>query len=349
MTTRSPQPALPRRLAPAFGLLLLAPVCAEYLYGYDDSTGDLAALAGGLVLFGPLYGGAALIIREVARRAGRGWPTILLLGLGFGVLQAGLIDHSMFNPSYRDIDYWPELFDPTFVPALGLSLDPALTFTTGHLIWSIAVPIAIVEALVPDRRTSPWLGRFGLGVTVVAFGLAAWVVLRWHLDTEGFVPTGWQLTGAALVVAALVVAALSLRIGPRPATGHPAPNPWLAGAAAFGVLVARPAAADFASSLVDEWLGFAVSAALLGALALILVRWSARAGWGPPHQLAFAGGALLANVATAFSTEPIGDVSGAAKYGHNVVALSFVILLLVTATYRLRRGRRASDGVVKKR
>jgi hypothetical protein len=342
MTKRFLEPALCRRLVPAFGLLLLAPVCAEYLYGYDDSTGNLAALAGGLLLFGPLYGGAALIIREVARRTGRGWPTMLLLGLGFGVLQAGLIDHSMFNPSYRDIDYWPELFDPTFVPALGLSLDPALTFTTGHLIWSIAVPIAIVEALVPRQRTSPWLGRFGLGITVAAFVLAAWVVLWWHLDTEDFVPTAWQLTGAALVVAALVIAAFSLRIRPRgasesPASQRPAPGPWLAGAVAFGVLVLRPAAADFASSLMDEWVGFALSVTLLGVLALSLVRWSTRAGWGPLHQLAFAGGALLANVATAFSTQPIGDISATAKYGHNVVATFLVILLLAAAAYRLRQ------------
>jgi hypothetical protein len=94
-----------RRIAPALGLLVLAPVCAEYLAGYDDSTGNLSELLGGLFLFAPLYGGAALIIREVTGRTGRGWPAMLPLGLAFGVLQAGLIDHSMFNPSYRDIDY----------------------------------------------------------------------------------------------------------------------------------------------------------------------------------------------------------------------------------------------------
>jgi hypothetical protein len=28
-----------RRIAPALGLLVLAPICAEYLSGYDDSVG----------------------------------------------------------------------------------------------------------------------------------------------------------------------------------------------------------------------------------------------------------------------------------------------------------------------
>jgi hypothetical protein len=316
-----------RRLLPALGLLLLAPVCAEYLYGYDDSTGNLAALLGGLLLFGPLYGGAALIIREVARRTGRGWPTILLLGLGFGIVQAGLIDHSMFNPAYRDIEYWDELFAPTFVPALGVSAGAGLTFVTGHLVWSVAVPIAIVEALVPGQRTSPWLGRLGLGITTAGFGLAAWVVLWWHLDTEDFVPGPGQLIGAAVVVAALAVTAFSLRPRSRPASERPAANPWLVGAVAF-VLFVLPTPYG--------WLGFAIMVARLAALLALVAWWSGRAGWSPRHVLALAGGALLANVATAFATEPIGDVSTAAKLAHNLGAVLFVVTLLVAASYRLR-------------
>ncbi|SNR42784.1 hypothetical protein [Actinomadura mexicana] len=40
----------------------------------------------------------AVLIREAARRTGRGWPTIVLLGAAFGLVQAGLIDQSLFNP-----------------------------------------------------------------------------------------------------------------------------------------------------------------------------------------------------------------------------------------------------------
>jgi hypothetical protein len=324
----SGRPTWWRRLLPALGLLLLAPVCAEYLYGYDDSTGNLAALLGGLVLFGPLYGGAALIIREVTRRTGRGWPTILLLGLGFGIVQAGLIDHSMFDPAYRDIDYWDELFAPTFVPALGLSAAAGLAFVTGHMVWSIAVPIAIVEALVPGQRTSPWLGKLGLGVTTAAFGLAAWVVLWWHLETEDFVPTAGQQIGAAVVVVALVVTAFTLRLRPRPPRERRTANPWLVGAVAF-VVFAVPAPSD--------WLGFAIMVGRLAVLLALVVWWSGRSGWSPRHQLALAGGALLANVATAFATDPIGDVSTAAKLAHNVGAVLLVVALLAAASYRLRR------------
>jgi hypothetical protein len=336
MTSSSPPPVWWRRLVPAFGLLLLAPVCAEYLYGYDDSTGNLAALAGNLFLFAPLYGGAALIIREVARRAGLGWPTILLLGLAFGIVEAGLIDHSMFNPSYRDIDYWDAMFSPTFVPVLGLSVNPALAFTTGHMILSIAVPIAIVETFVPRQRTTPWLGRLGLGTTVVAFGLAAWAVLSWHLETEDFVPTAGQLAGAAAVVVALVVVAFTLAGRPLPGSDGPTANPWLVGAVAFGVFLLPSLISIASSTIMDGWLGLAVNVARLAALALLVGWWSTRAGWGQLHRLALAGGALLSGVATAFTAEPIGDVDPVAKYGHNVVAVAFVIALLAAGAYRLR-------------
>jgi len=156
----SPQAVVWRRTAPALGLFLLAPITAEYLAAYDDSTGNLGELIGGLFLFAPLYGGAALLIREMTRRTGRGWPTIFLLGLAFGVAQAGLIDHSLFNPAYRDVAGWDEMFQATYVPGVGISLNP-LTFATGHMIFSVAAPIALVEALVPGRARSPWLGRAG--------------------------------------------------------------------------------------------------------------------------------------------------------------------------------------------
>jgi hypothetical protein len=315
------------RVAPALGLLILAPICAEYLYGYDDSTGNPAALLGGLVLFAPLYGGAALLIRELARRAGRGWPTILLLGLAFGVLQAGLIDQSMFNPSYRDIDYWDEMFNPTYVSWLGFSPELGVMFTTGHLIWSVAVPIAIIEALVPRRRTTPWLRWPGLALTAVGFGLAAYVVVWWTLDTEDFVPSAGQLLGAAMVVIALVVAAFVVRPRHRLTSNRPSPSPWLVGTAAFAALA-------FRMPVQGGWTAFAVNLGLLAGLLAVIVWWSARPTWGPLHQLALAGGALLANVATAFLGQPIGDVSTTAKYGHNVVALIAVAALLTCATLR---------------
>jgi hypothetical protein len=68
------RPTMLRRIAPAVGLFFLAPLVAEYLLG-NVSIKEIT----GLLFLAPMYGGGALLIREVARRTGRGWPTIILL------------------------------------------------------------------------------------------------------------------------------------------------------------------------------------------------------------------------------------------------------------------------------
>ena len=82
--------------------------------------------------------------------------------LVLGLVEAGLIDQTLFKP--------PELTSgvvgaATWVPALGISVSDLLSFVVGHAGWSIGVPIAMVEAPVPARRTTPWLGRAGVAVT----------------------------------------------------------------------------------------------------------------------------------------------------------------------------------------
>ena len=58
---------------PRLGLFFLSPLVGEFLLG----NVSIDALPIGLVM-APMYGGGAVLIREVARRAGKGWPTIIL-------------------------------------------------------------------------------------------------------------------------------------------------------------------------------------------------------------------------------------------------------------------------------
>ncbi|MFI6500627.1 hypothetical protein [Nonomuraea typhae] len=324
-----------RGLPPALGLLVLAPLCAEYLSGYDTSTGNPAELLGGLFVFVPLYGAAALLIREAARRAGRGWPTMILLAAAFGVLQPGLIDQAMFNPSYRDIDFLGPMLTPTYIPQLGLGAYLSLHWIAGHVIFSICAPIAIVESFVrPERRTTPWLGWFGTLVTAAAFAGAALFVVQWHLETEDFVPSTGQLAGAGAVVLALIAAAFAVRPGAR-ADRRPAPRPWLVGVVTFVIMMISPVL-EWTTSLVD-WTGFAVYAGRLAVLAAVLAMWSRRADWSQSHRLAAAGAALLTSAVGAFVTEPLGDVSPAAKLGHNIAFAFGLAVLIVLARILLAR------------
>lgn len=84
---------------PVLMLALLAPFCAEYLVG-GISIRELVNLP----FLMPLYGAAAVLIHEVARRAQRGWPMMLWLGAAFGAFQAGIVDRSMFDLGYEGLE-----------------------------------------------------------------------------------------------------------------------------------------------------------------------------------------------------------------------------------------------------
>ncbi|MGW5363172.1 hypothetical protein [Actinopolymorpha pittospori] len=326
------------RFGAAAGLFFLAPVTAEYLIGYDENVGRFLALLAGLAILGPLYGGAALIIREVARRSGWGWPSLLLLAAAFGVFQAGLVDQSLFNTSYRDIDYWDDMLRPTFVPALGVSAYHLMTFVVGHVVWSIGAPIAVVESLVPARRSTPWLGRIGLTLAGVLYLAASLLIFADHVKSERFLASAPQLAGAGVAVLALIWAAVLLgRRRSRPPVGpRRAPRPLLVGLLAL-------TAAGGTQLLPPSWVGVAIGVLVAAAVVLAVGRWSRRAGWRPAHVLALAGGAVMANAVFGFLVQPFGEPSLALKLAHNVVLAVGMFALLTLAAWAVRRSQADVD------
>src|SRR3954464_15233473 len=93
--TASAAPTGSRRVAPAFVLFFLSPFVAEFLLGNISISAIVA-----MVFLAPMYGGGALAVREIARRCGRGWATIILLALAYGLIEEGLVIQTLFNPNY---------------------------------------------------------------------------------------------------------------------------------------------------------------------------------------------------------------------------------------------------------
>ncbi|WP_433443548.1 hypothetical protein [Nonomuraea sp. CA-141351] len=89
-----------RRIIPALGLALLSPLVAEFLLG-DFPITHLTYL----ILLAPTYGGATVLIRETARRAGLGWPSIVLMALAYGVSEEGIMTMSSSTPTTRGCGY----------------------------------------------------------------------------------------------------------------------------------------------------------------------------------------------------------------------------------------------------
>ncbi|MER5649402.1 hypothetical protein [Streptosporangium sp. NPDC002524] len=318
-----------RRVAPALGLFLLSPLVAEYLLG-NVASSEIA----GLALLAPMYGGGAIIVREVVRRTGRGWPTLILLACAYGVLEATLIDQTLFDPA--------PLFEEdvsrgaTLIPALGFSAGNALGFTAGHAIWSIGVPIALVETLVPRRATTPWLGGFGLAVTCVVFVLGSLVLFNGIRDESGFMASPPQRIGAVVVVVLLVVAAFLAGRRPGPVADGRPPRPWVVGTAGFVASAAffvRP----------EDWWGVAAGVVLLAGAAVVIGGWSRRGGWGAAHRLALAGGALLTYAFGGFVLLVLhGTANTANLTGQVILVLGALALFLVAC--RTVRGASGAPG-----
>ncbi|APU13676.1 MULTISPECIES: hypothetical protein [Actinoalloteichus] len=310
-------------LASVAGIAVGAPITAEYLQAYLSSTGDLAAMLIGLLIFTPLYGGAALLIREIAVRTGRGWTGILLLAAGFGVAMPGVVDLAMFGAERPDIPYWAELREPTLIEPLQLSASATLGWVIGHVVMSIGAPLAVHQALVPSVRGRPLLGRWGIAVTLLLWLGAAALVHGDGRSTYDYVPSAGQVVGVLLVVAVLVALAMSrvgqpIRAAPD---GRAVSAAWVLGAGVVGKV-----AFDV---LPSSWTGFAIGVGLLGA-AVVLLRWfAARRRWSSREIGLLGTSMIIGSVLIGFVAPLPEGVSFAAKLGQGAVFL--VLAIAVTA------------------
>lgn len=303
-------------------LLVLAPWVGEFLLG-NISVRQLIALP----FLVPLYGGGALLVREVARRTGRGWPAILLLATAYGVIEAGLIDQSMFNLTFEELDQ----VGVTPVPWLGVSAYNATAFVLGHTIWSIGVPIAMVEMWARDLRTTPWLGPWGLAATVPFYLLGCWIIFRDLRASEEFLASPTQLTAAALVAAVLI--ALAFVVPKRRPVGRlRVPPAWVVGIASFVL-----ASAFFARP--ETWGGFWAGMVIVGLAAPLVALAARQAAWTVRHHLALVAGALLTYAWGGFVLTDIFEPDDPVRWIGNGAFALFAVALLLFTLWRVRSER----------
>jgi hypothetical protein len=215
-----------QRVKPALLLIFLTPLIAEYLLGSLS-----LAQAPLFPIMALMYGTGALLVRETSRRCRRGWPTILTLGVAYAVIEEGLATQSLFNPNYLGL----RLLDRGFIPALGIGGPWTVYVVILHVVWSIAVPIGLVEAIYRERRTEPWLRTFGYVVSAVLYVLGVMLVMSGTRSTEHFTAFSGQLIGPAVIAALFVFAAMILSTQKLiHAEAEPQPPVWRL--VAFGLL-----------------------------------------------------------------------------------------------------------------
>src|SRR4051812_46399869 len=120
-----------RRYAPVLVLIVLATFIGEVLFGATP-----VSRLGSLLVVTPIYGGGAVLIRELARRRGPGWGRIALLGVAYAIVEEGLALQSMFNP---------HLFNAGLLGGTVFGVNFVwIEWTIGyHIVWSIAIPILL--------------------------------------------------------------------------------------------------------------------------------------------------------------------------------------------------------------
>jgi hypothetical protein len=316
-----------RHFLSALGLFFLAPLIGEFLLGNLPITWLWA-----LLTLAPLYGGGALLIRETARHLKWGWPSMLVLALAYALIEEAFVTQSLFNPDYVGL----RLLDYGYIPSLGISAWWT-TFVLGiHVIWSMAVPIALMESLTPQARQTPWLGRLGFIVTAVIFLIGCALTFMFQQEPFMASPVQFAVSGA-IVVVLIVSAAILGRAKPKDPRAVSEPlNPFLVAGTAF-LLGSAFMSLAIVHDAIPASLNVAGKIAVLATGALLLWNGSARADWSEGHRFAVAAGLLLVYAWYGFVQIPsAGDTSPAIDAIGNTFFAAGALLLLGIARKRIR-------------
>ncbi|WP_433441030.1 hypothetical protein [Nonomuraea sp. CA-141351] len=277
-------------------LAALTPVVAELTLGNPPLR-----QAWLILLWVPIYGAGTVLVRELVRRAGRGWAAILLLGAAYGIVEEGLALQALTSPTIYGVAGWAPR-------VLGLNSAYTELNIPYHAVFSVALPILLLDLIFPGLRRQPYLGRTGLVVAGVVFVLGA-MLLRLTVTTS--IDPGYQAPPEVLIgclVAVALLAVVALRLTPRrPGTPSPvtAPAPVFAGG--FGAVVAFGylallfpfGGAEHPAFTRGGWVAVPMVAAAVLAVAAgwLLSRWTTADAWSDRHSLALASGALVAHTA----------------------------------------------------
>jgi uncharacterized membrane protein (DUF2068 family) len=137
-------------ILPLVVLIVLAPAIAELLSGYLPPAWFFQPLS--LAMNFAFYSSGAILIRELLVRWEKGWPTLLMLGAAFALLEEGLMTKAIFNPE------WPEMAMRAGYDRLGgVNWIMALRLIIYHSVLSICIPIVTVHFMFPKRRAEPWI------------------------------------------------------------------------------------------------------------------------------------------------------------------------------------------------
>ena len=185
------------KVPPALVLFFLAPAIAELLLGSAPPSEFFNPIS--LLLLASLYGSGALIVRELKVRWDKGYVSMFVLGAAYGIIEEGLMVKSFFDPEWMDLGIlgvYGRWIEVNWVWAEWL--------TIYHAIFSIAIPITLVELAYFERRNESWVGKKKFAGLLVLLGSVT--VFGFLFLTSYRPPLPQFLFSAAIVVLLILLA-----------------------------------------------------------------------------------------------------------------------------------------------
>ena len=182
------------KVPPALILFFLAPAIAELLSGSSPPSEFFDPFA--FFLLASLYGSGALIVRELKVRWNKGYVSMFILGAAYSIIEEGLMVKSFFDPEWMDLGILG-----SYGRWQGVNWVWAEWLTIYHAIFSIAIPITLVEAAYAGRRNKSWVGRKMFAVLVM---LLAVVTALGYFGLTDYRPPPMQYLFAVATVIALI-------------------------------------------------------------------------------------------------------------------------------------------------
>lgn len=323
MSAKNTQFNLLKTPPPALVLFIIAPVFGELFSGSSPLNEFVNPFT--FITLTLLYGCGAILVRELIIRWDKGWPSLLLLGMAYGIYEEGILVQSFFDPTWMDLGALA-----VYGRVAGLNWVWAEHLILFHALISIAASVTFVEMLFPQRRRDRW-------VTTRTWWILNWVgflgiYLTWELLTHYEPGFGWRLaswlavfalTGLARLVPSRILTPLDRNV-PRPWRF------WLAGfLALFGQFFIIYQGAD------EQAYAFPVAMLLLVLWYLLwlwlILRWSGNgAAWDDRHRVALINGALSLLLV-------LGSLTVGGQYPIMVVSNPIFLALLWLVGRKIRR------------
>jgi hypothetical protein len=175
-----------KRTPPGLTLLLLAPVLGELVSVHQTPLEFINPL--NFIILSLPYGFGALICRELVVRWNKGWLSLLLLGLAYGVYEEALVVYSVFDPNWNELGSLER-----YGFFAGVNWTWGAMTVHFHAAISIGASVVLAGLIYPGQRHQRWLGKKALAGCFA--GMLLWIPVMALImilnNGRSFPPFGW--------------------------------------------------------------------------------------------------------------------------------------------------------------